>query len=144
MAHVYSNRNYYGAVKEPNIPKSLYYSKLDGCDTNKEYSYASYLHTLFHNYPDNKEYIKVAYAMLLFTKFNAKNFYNYSNFETLEQNMTSRLDSKEVSYVIRNYQDIIAKECEGILADHRLIPTEAKLNRYAFPLKSDDQSATKR
>ncbi|MDR2151268.1 MAG: hypothetical protein LBO72_00450, partial [Helicobacteraceae bacterium] len=73
-------------------------------------------------------------------KFNARNFYNYSNFETLEQNMTSRLDNKEVSYVIRNYQDIIAKECEGILADHSQVPTEAKLNRYAFPLKSSENS----
>jgi hypothetical protein len=145
LAHIYGSRNYNRAGMEIllNIPKSLYYSKLDGCDTNKEYSYASYLHALFHNYPDNKEYVKVAYAMILFTKFNAKNFYNYSNFETLERNMTSRLDSKEVSYVIRNYQDIINKECEGILADHSQVPTEAKLNRYAFPLKSDDRNVTK-
>ncbi|MDR2638580.1 MAG: hypothetical protein LBC09_01935 [Helicobacteraceae bacterium] len=121
-----------------NIPKSLYYSKLDGCDTNNGYSYASYLHTLFHNYPDDKEYLKVAYAMLLFTKFNAYSFYKYSNFDALEQNITPRMDRKDIEYVISNYQDIIAKECEGILSDHDQVPTEEKLMKYAFPLKSDN------
>jgi hypothetical protein len=127
-----------------NIPKSLYYAKLDGCDTNNEYSYASYLYMLFHNYPDDKEYLKVTYAMLLFTKFNAYNFYKYSNLDALEQNITTRVDYKDIEYVISNYRDIIAKECEGILADHDQVPTEEKLMKYAFPLKSGKNETIKR
>jgi hypothetical protein len=121
-----------------NISRSLYYSKLLGCQEKEPYSYVSYLHTLFHNYPDDKEYLKVAYAMLFFTKLNADKFYKYSNFDALEQNIISRLDRKEIDYVISNYQDIIAKECEGILSDHDQVPTKEKLRRYAFPLKSDN------
>jgi hypothetical protein len=58
--------------------------------------------------------------------------------------MTSRLDHKEIDYVISNYQSIIAKECEGILADHSQVPTEEKLNLYAFPLKSDKSAIGER
>lgn len=120
------------------LPKALYYSKLDGCEGKEPYAYASYLYTLFHNYADNKEYLKVTYAMLLFTKLNANQFYNYSNFESLEQNITSRLSPQDISYITANHNDILSKECEGIMSDHNLVPTEEKLIKYAFPLKSDD------
>jgi hypothetical protein len=81
--------------------------------------------------------------MLLFTKFNAENFYNYSNFGSLEQNMTSRLDPKMIDDVTSNYQTIIANECADIMADHSQVPTEEKLFKYAYPLKSDENATIK-
>jgi hypothetical protein len=81
--------------------------------------------------------MQIAYAMLLSTKINAENFYKYSNFEAIEQNIASKLNPRDVDYIASYYQAIIAKECEGIMADRSQIPTEDKLMKYAFPLKSD-------
>jgi hypothetical protein len=119
------------------VAKSLYYAKLLGCQENEPYSYAPYLYALFYDQPDNKECIKVAYAMLAFTRLNAYEFYKYSDFWVLERNMTAKLGMEDSSYVLSNYQQIIADECAGILSDHDQVPTEEKLMRYAFPLKSD-------
>jgi hypothetical protein len=120
-----------------NIPKSLYYAKLNACDRNATSSYDSYARKLLKNYPDNKEYLKTAYAMILFSKLNAQSAYDNSSFEDLAQKITSKLYIGDTYYIADNYETIVAEECEGILADHSEVPTDEKLNRYAFPLKSD-------
>jgi hypothetical protein len=82
--------------------------------------------------------------MLFYTKLSTNKFCRYSDLESLERNMTSRLDYKDIDYVISDYKDLTAKECDGILSNHDHTPAQEKLTRYAFPLKSSNNETIKR
>jgi hypothetical protein len=120
-------------LKAGNIPKALFFAKLEVCQYGEKFSWQPYINLVSEHFPHDKNHMKLAFAMMVLSAERSGESEKAAYYNTIERNFSYLYNKDEREYIKTNYNKIISEECATTLSESATIAT---MNKSLF-LKND-------